>query len=278
MDNLDWCLRILEFVGSFTWVPFLIGTVILWLLGIAKQKRLANVNLRSDLKFSLQTYKRALIEHPFLFSSYVLCAAASTIAGRVDSLAAKTAEWTFIAAIVVLMVAILCVLFKASVPDTEPRPSTRLPLATLVGVEILFDIGFLFLLLFFIFPAIWWAVRSCLSLPVACLESLSIRQSIKRSFALTKGRFWEVSSYLTPAYILVSAIPLSIAESVKFVIDSSGVIRAQGALSPIGLSLSGIEFAMSIGAVLSYYLIAPLLVRVYFQLADSTSASTTTVS
>jgi hypothetical protein len=215
-----------------------------------------------------------MVEHPFLFSSYALSSATYVMTYKSDSVVALIAQGMSILVTAFLSLVVFFVLCQASIPASDAGSSPRLPLGKLVGIEILFDIGFALCSLFFLFPALWWIVRMCLSLTIGCLEPLSVVESMKRSYALTKGRFWQVSKFLTPAYILVSGLPGLLNNAVHFMIKSAGAVNARDPFSLGGLLLTGVEVTVDIFNTLAACLLTPLLVRVYLLLVNSESPAT----
>ena len=60
------------------------------------------------------------------------------------------------------------------------------------ALEVLTGLGLVLLL----FPGIYLAIRTCLFVPIFAAEGHKVVHSIKRSWSLTKGRYWLASRYL----------------------------------------------------------------------------------
>ena len=59
--------------------------------------------------------------------------------------------------------------------------------------------------IFFVIPGLIFFVRSCLFLPIYAIQGYKPLSAIKRSWALTKGKYWLVSRYMgLPVLILVA--------------------------------------------------------------------------
>ncbi|CAN5266456.1 hypothetical protein BH11CYA1_BH11CYA1_02520 [soil metagenome] len=76
-------------------------------------------------------------------------------------------------------------------------------------LEVLTGLGLILLLA----PGVFLAVRTCLFVPIFAAEGHKVVHSIKRSWSLTKGRYWLASRYLSPVAFAIAILYFSEASS-----------------------------------------------------------------
>jgi hypothetical protein len=130
---------------------------------------------------------------------------------------------------------------------------------TLLGVLILNGLVMIVSFLLLIIPGIYMMCRLCVGVPAALLENLGPRESLERSFALTKdnaGRsFLIYLLYFVILYaaVLLFAIPFGI--GIAFSHNDPALVRTWSALSEVGSFVAEVLIApiLTIGMSIFYF-------------------------
>lgn len=107
---------------------------------------------------------------------------------------------------------------------------------------------------------VWLAIKLCITLPAAALERLGPIASMRRSWGLTRGRFWMILSVLVVATIITSVIqnvisaPVSVLMPLAFLNSDS---------PPTGLMILLLAVASYVGLLLSTVYVASVTAVVY---------------
>jgi hypothetical protein len=90
-------------------------------------------------------------------------------------------------------------------PDL-PGLLRRLPYLRLAAIDLIFTLGAGIGLVLLIVPGVVFITWFCLSAPVAEIEHRGMRDAMRRSRELVRGRLWQVAPAVVPLWLLIALV------------------------------------------------------------------------
>jgi hypothetical protein len=211
-----------------------------------------------DLKDAFSIVKKTLQKNIGFF--YVLAGIAlADFLGQAANFPIPFLDWCIELATLFVASSVIVLAYKELKPDFDEGTVQEKSEKRIISASVWFSLGTFFFSMFFVLPAIWFAVKSCLATVIACLENCSGSASIKRSHELVKGNFMTAFGYAvfkpSLVWLALMAVDLTFQFACKLLGPEVGKIPL-AAISGAGLFVNSM-FQLTIFV---------LLVHLYFNL------------